>query len=75
MASSKANTVAAYLNELPVDRRTVIAGVRKVIRKHLPAGYVERMNWGMISYEIPLKHYPKTYNDQPLMYAALAAQK
>lgn len=33
------------------------------------------MNWGMISYEIPLKRYPKTHNGQPLMYAALAAQK
>ena len=29
----------------------------------------------MISYEIPLKRYPDTYNSQPLMYAALAAQK
>jgi hypothetical protein len=33
------------------------------------------MNWGMISYEIPLARYPKTYNGQPLMYVALAAQK
>ncbi len=33
------------------------------------------MNWGMISYEIPLKTYPDTYNGKPLMYAALASQK
>jgi hypothetical protein len=33
------------------------------------------MRWGMISYEIPLKRYPTTYNGQPLLYAALAAQK
>jgi Domain of unknown function (DU1801) len=33
------------------------------------------MNWGMISYEIPPERYPKTYNKQPLSYAALAAQK
>jgi hypothetical protein len=29
----------------------------------------------MISYEIPLSHYPDTYNGQPLMLVALAAQK
>jgi hypothetical protein len=33
------------------------------------------MNWGMISYEIPLEIYPDTYNGQPLGYLALASQK
>jgi hypothetical protein len=33
------------------------------------------MNWGMISYEVPLARYPDTYNKQPLSYVALAAQK
>lgn len=75
MVSSKARTVAEYLAELPPERRAVIAAVRKVVRKHLPKGYVETMNWGMICYEIPLKRYPDTYNKQPLAYAALAAQK
>ena len=72
---SKAKTVAEYLKELPADRRTTISGVRKVIRKNLPKGYRETMNWGMISYEIPLTTYPETYNKKPLMYAALASQK
>jgi hypothetical protein len=75
MARSAAKTVDAYLEELPADRRAVIAAVRNVILKNLPTGYQEAMNWGMISYEIPLSRYPKTYNGQPLAYAALAAQK
>lgn len=75
MVSSPARTVAQYLASLPPDRRKVISTVRRTIRTHLPAGYRESMNWGMISYEIPLKRYPDTYNGQPLMYAALAAQK
>ncbi len=29
----------------------------------------------MITYEIPLERYPKTYNEQSLGYVALAAQK
>ena len=33
------------------------------------------MNYGMISYEIPLETFPKTYNKKPLQYAALASQK
>lgn len=33
------------------------------------------MNWGMITYEIPLKTYPVTYNKKPLTYGGLAAQK
>ncbi len=33
------------------------------------------MNWGMITYEVPLATCPDTYNGKPLMYAALASQK
>lgn len=75
MARSKAETVKEYLDELPADRRKEIARVRSVVRKHLPKGYREGMNFGMISYEIPLERYPDTYNKQPLGYAGLAAQK
>lgn len=75
MPSSKAPTVEAYLAELPPERRSVMKTVRDVVRKNLPKGYEETMNWGMISYELPLERYPDTYNGQPLSYAALAAQK
>jgi hypothetical protein len=75
MASSKAETVEQYLQELPEDRRAVISAVRDVVVRSLPAGYREAMNWGVISYEVPLEDHPDTYNGQPLMYAGLAAQK
>jgi hypothetical protein len=75
MASSKAATVDDYLAELPPERRAVVTAVRDVVRKNLPKGYTETMNWGMISYELPLSRYPNTYNGKPLSYAALAAQK
>jgi hypothetical protein len=75
MVSSKATTVASYLDELPPERRAVVATVRDLVRRNLPAGYEETMRWGMISWEIPLSRYPDTYNGQPLTYAALAAQK
>ena len=75
MVQSKAKTVKEYLDELPADRREVVSKVRAVVRKHLPKGYQETMNWGGICYEIPLKRYPDTYNKQPLAYAGLGAQK
>jgi uncharacterized protein YdhG (YjbR/CyaY superfamily) len=72
---TKAATVKEYLDQLPDEDRKVLSAVRKIIKKHVPKGYVETLNWGMITYEIPLKRYPNTYNKQPLMFAAIAAQK
>ena len=75
MARSMAGSVEDYLEELPRERREALQEVRKVVLDNLPAGYVETMNWGVISYEISLERYPDTYNKRPLMYAALASQK
>jgi uncharacterized protein YdhG (YjbR/CyaY superfamily) len=72
---SEATTAEQYLAELPDDRREAIEAVRAVILENLPDGYEEAMNWGMITYQIPLETYPDTYNKQPLMFAALASQK
>jgi len=72
---SESTTVADYLAKLPPDRRQSIEQVREIILKNLPEGYEEVMNWGMITYQVPLEIYPDTYNKKPLMYAALANQK
>ena len=72
---SNAKTVKEYLESLPGDRKKVIAKVRSLVKKHLPKGYQETMNWGGICYEIPLKRFPKTYNKQPLSYVCLGSQK
>ncbi len=75
MASSSAKTVAEYLASLEPEHRAVITAVRRVIKRNLPKGFRETMDWGMISYQIPLSTYPDTYNKRPLSYAALARQK
>ncbi len=72
---SEATTVKQYLDGLSKERRDAIRAVREVIVANLPKGYVEAMDWGMISYQVPLAAYPETYNKKPLMYAALASQK
>ncbi len=72
---SEIKSVEDYIDSLPEDRQKDISTVRKIILKNLPKGIEEVMNWGMITYQIPLEISPKTYNGQPLMYAALASQK
>ena len=71
----EAKAVQDYLAGLPEDRREIIETVRSTILAHLPAGYQERIEFGMITYSIPLSRYPKTYNGKPLQYVALASQK
>ena len=72
---SRAKTVAEYIASLPEDRRVAIKTVRDVVKKHVPEGYKEGMDYGYISWSVPLSAYPDTYNGQPLCYAALASQK
>jgi Domain of unknown function (DU1801) len=76
--TSSATSVAAYLDELPEDRRAAISKIRAVIRKNLPKGFVEQMNYGMIGYVVPHKLFPAGYHcnpEDPLPLACLASQK
>ena len=72
---SAATTPEEYLASLPDDRRDALARVRDLVNEHLPDGYVEQMDWDMISWVVPLERYPDTYNGKPLCYASLASQK
>lgn len=75
MNKTTAKTPAEYIKQLPPDRAKMVKAVRKVIKDNLPKGYVEVIRWGMITYEVPLKRYPVTYNKEPLMFAGIANQK
>jgi len=75
---SKATTVDRYLADLPDDRREAITKIRAVIRKNLPKGFEETIQYGMIGYVVPHKLYPPGYHcdpTQPLPFACLASQK
>lgn len=76
--TSNATTVSEYLSSLPTDRQAVIERLREVVLQNLPAGFEERMTFGMIGYVIPLSRYPAGYHVQPglpLLFLALASQK
>jgi uncharacterized protein YdhG (YjbR/CyaY superfamily) len=75
---SKASTVDQYLAELPADRREAIEALRKTILDHLPEGYEEGMQYGMIGYYVPHAIHPEGYHcdpKQPVPFASLASQK
>ena len=75
MVSRAATTVEQYLSSLSADQRSAIERVRDTVNAHLPQGYEEGIQFGMISWYIPLARYPTTHNRQPLCLVALAAQK
>jgi len=76
---SRATTVAAYLKELPPDRRAAIAAVREMVLANVDREHVdEAMGYGMIGFSIPDRVFPKGYHCDPSMpvpYIALASQK
>lgn len=72
---SDAQTVAAYLDSLEPARREEIERTLQFVREALPEGLEESMDYGMISWSIPLSTKPDTYNGKPLSFAALASQK
>lgn len=78
MKTAPFETVAEYLATLPPERKQALSAVRRVINKHLPNGYREVVQYGMITYAVPLKLYPQGYlgkKDVPLPYISLASQK
>ncbi len=75
MFTRKAESVDEYIRSLTPERRETIEAVRTIILTNLPRGYVETINWGMLSYEVPLSTYPNTYNKKPLSLAGLASTK
>ena len=68
-------TVAAYLASLTLEQRAVIEETRAFVQKHIPKGYTEFMNWGVINWGIPLEEFSETHNGQPLCYVGLGAKK
>lgn len=75
---SKLTSVDEYINELPGDRKKAINELRTVIKKHIPVGFQEEMNYGMPGYVVPHSKYPAGYHCDPklpLPFLSIASQK
>ncbi len=62
----QAQSPEEYIESLPEERGEAVRIVRDVIRRNLPPGYEEGMQYGLIGWYVPLEHFPDTYNGQPL---------
>lgn len=74
----EANTPQEYVDQLPEDRQSVIQQLRDVIKKHLPEGFEEGINYNMIGYYVPHSLYPDGYHcdpKSPLPFMNIASQK
>jgi uncharacterized protein YdhG (YjbR/CyaY superfamily) len=73
-----ATSVTEYLAALPADRREALNEVRKGINRALPKGYEEGIQFGMMSWFVPLSTYPAGYGGNKkvaLPLISVASQK
>ena len=73
-----ASTVTEYLATVPAEHRDALNEVRRGINRALPPGYEEGIQWGMISWFVPLSLYPAGYGGNkkvPLPLVSLASKK
>src|SRR4029450_1128561 len=73
--AARPSTIPAYLASLTPEKRAVIEEARAFVHRHIPKGYAEFMNWGVINWGIPLEEFSNTHNGQPLCYVGLGAHK
>ncbi|MFV9551662.1 DUF1801 domain-containing protein [Algibacter sp. PT7-4] len=74
----KANSPEAYINQVPEVRQPVLKKLRSVINNHLPEGFQEGIQYGMIGYFVPHTIYPNGYHcnpKEPLPFMSFASQK
>lgn len=75
---SKAASVPEYLDTIAVDKKAAVTKLRQQIRRNIPKGFKEQMQYGMLAYVVPHSIFPAGYHTdpkQPLPFMCLAAQK
>ena len=70
--------MSEYIEQVDEKWRADFLKLVDVVESNLPDGFERTMQYGMISYVVPLSTYPKGYHvtpNTPLPFIALAAQK
>ncbi|MFI2742998.1 DUF1801 domain-containing protein [Zhouia sp. PK063] len=74
----KATSIEDYINQVPDNRKAVLRQLCDVVKHHLPDGFEETIQYGMIAYVVPHRLYPAGYHcspQEPLPFACIASQK
>lgn len=67
-----------YINQLQEPVKSAVASLQEAVRRGLPAGFQETMQYGMITWVVPHAIYPAGYRanpKDPLPFLSIAAQK
>jgi hypothetical protein len=75
---SDAATPDEYIENLPEERKEILAALRSAINKNLPKGFKEEMGYGMLGWVVPHNLYAAGYHcdpKQPLPFLGFASQK
>ena len=73
-----AKTVDEYISKVPEDRKEAITRLRNTVKKNLPSGFEEGINYKMIGFYVPHSIYPGGYHCDPklpLPFINIASQK
>ena len=71
-------SIKAFLNSVPEERRDKVNKLHKVIESSLPSGFEVYASNGMLNYVVSLSRYPKGYHATkggPLPFISIASQK
>ena len=71
-------SIKAFLNSVPEERRDKVNKLHKVIESSLPSGFDVHASNGMLNYVVSLSRYPKGYHATkggPLPFISIASQK
>lgn len=74
----EANSVEGYIDQLPEERKEIIANIRKILQENLPEGFSEQVNYNMPSFVVSHSIYPGGYHCDPklpLPFISYASQK
>ncbi len=74
----QANNIDEYIAQVASDKKEYFLKLRETIKKNLPKGFSEELNYGMIGYVVPHSIYPEGYHcnhNDPLPFINIAAQK
>ncbi len=74
----QAETVDEYLKAIPKERQPAFNELRETIKRNIPEGFEECLNYGMIGYVVPHSIYPPGYHvnpELPLHFCSIASQK
>jgi hypothetical protein len=78
MAVAKYKNPKEYLSTLEPEKQVIMGKLNGIIKKNIPKGFEETMQYNMLSYVVPHSIYPAGYHcdaAQALPFVSLAATK